>query len=199
MMKYYAVKKGKTPGVYTTWDACSEQVTGYPGAICKSFKSLEEADAFIHGTKTKKSNEGARHADAYAYVDGSFNSATKTYGFGGFLVIGEREYVLQGSGNDPKRAAIRNIAGEIDGCMAAVKKAIELRISKLSIYYDFQGIESWATGTWKAKNNWTRAYRDYMNEAMKIINIKFVKVAGHTGVEGNERADQLAKAAVGNI
>lgn len=198
-MKYYAVKEGKTPGVYTTWAACSEQVTGYPGAIFKSFKSLEDADAFIHGTKTEKSNNGTHTAGPYAYVDGSFNTATNTYGFGGFLAIGEREYVLQGSGNDPERAAMRNVAGEIDGCMAAIKKAIELRIPKLSIYYDYQGIESWATGTWKAKNNWTRAYRDYMNEAMKIINIEFVKVAGHTGIEGNERADKLAKAAVGII
>lgn len=199
-MKYYAVKEGKEPGVYTTWDACSEQVAGYPGAIFKRFASLEDADAFINSPtpSAKKTSSDVTDADGpYAYVDGSFNYATNTYGFGGFLVVGDREYVLQGSGNDPARANIRNIAGELDGCMAAVRKAIELRIPKLYIYYDYQGIESWATDGWKAKNKWTRAYRDYMSEAMKIINIKFIKVAGHTGVAGNERADQLAKATVG--
>lgn len=196
-MKYYAVKEGKTPGVYTTWAACSEQVTGYPGAIFKQFSSLEDADAFLNGIATKTSANETYPTGPYAYVDGSFNAKTNTYGFGGFLAIGDRECILQGSDTDPERATMRNVAGEIDGCMAAVKKAIELRIPKLSIYYDYQGIESWATGAWKAKNNWTRAYRDYMAEAMKIIDIKFVKVAGHTGVEGNERADKLAKAAVG--
>lgn len=199
-MKYYAVKEGRTPGVYTTWDACSEQVTGYSGAIFKKFTNLEDADAFISSkapSAKETSADVAVEDGPYAYVDGSFNAATNTYGFGGFLVAHDREYILQGSGNNPARANIRNIAGEIDGCRAAVEKAIELRIPKLSIYYDYQGIESWATGTWKARNKWARAYRNYMAEAMKIIDIKFIKVAGHTGVAGNERADKLAKAAVG--
>ena len=32
---YYAVKQGKVPGIYRTWDACKAQVHGYPGAIYK--------------------------------------------------------------------------------------------------------------------------------------------------------------------
>ena len=28
---YYAVKQGKVPGIYRTWDACKAQVHGYPG------------------------------------------------------------------------------------------------------------------------------------------------------------------------
>lgn len=199
-MKYYAVKEGRTPGVYTTWDACSEQVTGYSGAAFKKFTNLEDADAFINSPapSAKKTSTDITAADGpYAYVDGSFNCATNTYGFGGFLVVGNREYILQGSGNNPERSALRNVAGELDGCMAAVEKAIELRIPKLYIYYDYRGIAGWAKRQWKAKNKWTRAYQDYMAEAMKLINIKFIKVAGHTGVAGNERADKLAKAAVG--
>lgn len=34
--KYYAVKVGKTPGVYDTWEQCLAQVTGQKGAQCKS-------------------------------------------------------------------------------------------------------------------------------------------------------------------
>ena len=33
--KYYAVKVGKTPGVYDTWEQCLAQVTGQKGAQCK--------------------------------------------------------------------------------------------------------------------------------------------------------------------
>jgi len=33
--KYYAVKVGKEPGVYDTWDQCLAQVTGQKGASCR--------------------------------------------------------------------------------------------------------------------------------------------------------------------
>lgn len=194
-MKYYAVKIGKTPGVYTTWDACSQQVTGYSGAVFRRFNNEEAAHQFINETDETAAVD---ITSPYAYVDGSFNSSTNTYGFGGFLVTAEREYVLQGSGTDPKRAIARNVAGEIDGCMAAVQKALDLHLPSLVIYYDYQGIESFATQAYKARTEQTRAYRDYMSKVMKRLKIKFVKVAGHTGVSGNERADRLAKEAVGN-
>ena len=35
--KYYAVRKGRIPGIYRTWSECQKQVTGYPGAVFKGF------------------------------------------------------------------------------------------------------------------------------------------------------------------
>lgn len=46
-MKYYAVRAGKVPGVYTSWDLCKEMVNGYSGAEFKSFASLEEAQKYV--------------------------------------------------------------------------------------------------------------------------------------------------------
>ena len=54
--KYYAVKVGKTPGIYFTWDDCSKQVTGYKGAKYKSFLTVEEALAFIGDDNIKPAN-----------------------------------------------------------------------------------------------------------------------------------------------
>ena len=45
--KYYAVKEGRNIGVFGTWDECKAQVDGYSGAIYKSFKTLDEAKAFL--------------------------------------------------------------------------------------------------------------------------------------------------------
>ena len=45
--KYYAVRVGKTPGIYFTWADCSAQVTGFKGAKYKSFQNIEEALEFI--------------------------------------------------------------------------------------------------------------------------------------------------------
>ena len=44
--KYYAVKKGRKPGVYQSWAECKAMVDGFPGAVYKSFKTREEAVTF---------------------------------------------------------------------------------------------------------------------------------------------------------
>jgi len=46
---YYAVKVGKRPGIYTTWEDCREQVDGYPCAKYKKLRTVEEAEAWILG------------------------------------------------------------------------------------------------------------------------------------------------------
>ena len=203
--KYYAVKKGKVPGIYLSWNDCKAMVDGYQGAVYKSFKTIEEAEKFITGEKIisgmkasgKNISESGETCSTYAFVDGSFNKATHTYGYGGFLVTDNEKYVLQGADNDAEMATMRNVAGEIKGAEAAVKKAIELGIKELVIYYDYMGIEMWATGAWKRNKAGTIAYHDYIMSVREQIKLTFVKVKGHSGVEGNEEADKLAKQAVG--
>lgn len=197
--KYYAVKKGKVPGIYLSWNDCKAMVDGYQGAVYKSFKTIEEAEKFITGDKAfgKNISETGETCSTYAFVDGSFNKATHTYGYGGFLVTDNEKYVLQGADNDAEMATMRNVAGEIKGAEAAVKKAIELGIKELVIYYDYMGIEMWATGAWKRNKAGTIAYHDYIMSVREQIKLTFVKVKGHSGVEGNEEADKLAKQAVG--
>ena len=45
--KYYAVRVGKVPGIYQTWDECKKNVHGFPAAEYKSFPSVEEAKAYM--------------------------------------------------------------------------------------------------------------------------------------------------------
>lgn len=47
-MKYYAVKKGKKPGIYQTWDECKKQTNGFSGAKYKSFNSLSDAEDYLN-------------------------------------------------------------------------------------------------------------------------------------------------------
>jgi len=76
---YYAVAKGKTPGIYSTWDECKNETTGYKGAIFKKFKTEEEANEFIKEntvivseTEKETSHEEEEFIpDYYVYTDGA--------------------------------------------------------------------------------------------------------------------------------
>ena len=45
--KFYAVRKGKKPGIYMSWDICKQQTDGFPGAEFKSFPTREAAEEYI--------------------------------------------------------------------------------------------------------------------------------------------------------
>lgn len=193
MAKYYAVIKGHKPGIYTSWDECKKQVEKFSGAVYKSFTSLEDAKNFIKLEEEKIVDYGL-----IAYVDGSYNIKTKEYGFGCILIEGQKVIKeLSGKGDKEALVSMRNVAGEILGSLAAMKFALENGYPGVCIYYDYEGIEKWANGLWRANKIGTQNYQKLVNEYRKKINISFIKVLAHSGDFFNERADKLAKKAVG--
>ena len=55
--KYYAVRKGRTTGVFTDWAGCKESVDGFQGARYKGFPSREEAEAWLLGDDPKSAGK----------------------------------------------------------------------------------------------------------------------------------------------
>lgn len=132
MAKFYAVKEGKKKGVYLTWDECKEQVNGYSGAVYKSFSSLEEAQSFLEDIKVSSMNDYG----ILAYVDGSYNVKTKEYGYGCVILEGQKVIAkFNGKGSEVELASMRNVSGEILGCLAALNYAIEHHYQHICIYY----------------------------------------------------------------
>lgn len=57
MAKYYAVKIGRKPGIYESWEQCKQQVDKYPKAQYKSFSTVEEAQKYLNMTSAEKNNK----------------------------------------------------------------------------------------------------------------------------------------------
>ena len=205
--KIYAVRKGHKTGLFNTWAECQKATAGYSGAEFRGFTEKEEALAFLNMETTKtvsgdKSKEAAGVVEVpenmvIAYVDGSFEKSIGRYAFGCVLLTPDGQEIREsGSGSDPAGVAIRNVAGEMLGAMNAVKWAQENGYPAVEIRYDYEGVEKWVTGVWRAKTLLTSKYAAHMQEAGKKIQISFCKVAAHTGNHYNEEADQLAKIAL---
>lgn len=158
-------------------------------------ENVKEAAISISETGFGKSIEHDFNALATAYVDGSYNQSTNTYGYGVVLMYKENQHTFKGAGQNKDTAKIRNVAGELLGAMTAIKKAKELGAKEIIICYDYEGIEKWPTHKWQAKNQYSQSYRDYVNNCG--LKVRFKKVKAHSGECFNEMADSLAKKAVG--
>lgn len=219
--KVYAVRKGKSTGIFYTWDACKAAVDGFSGAVYKSFQTEEEAKAYlavemmfqkgvgdgtsnsVNGTSVKTASDTSAESEIpepgqiIAYVDGSFEVSLGRYSYGCVILTPDGEIIREsGSGNNPESAALRNVTGEMLGAMYAVQWCIKQGYQAVDIRYDYMGIEMWATGGWKANNTLTQKYAEYMQRNGQRVKITFKKIAAHTGNKYNEEADKLAKAAL---
>lgn len=202
-VKFYGVRKGKSTGIFTSWEQCKAQVHGFPGAEYKSFQTKEEAEAYMKGPVM----EGAaplqetvtidESSCGIAYVDGSYRNDTKEFSYGVvFIYKGKETHVAQ-KVEDNTLVEMRNVAGEIKGAEAAMKMAQEAGCEKIMIYHDYEGIAKWCLGEWKTNKAGTKAYKRFFDEMSQKLKIEFVKVKGHSNDQYNDLADALAKRAIG--
>lgn len=68
---YYAVKSGRQPGIYNTWDECKANTHGVH-AVYKKFATKEEADAFCNPSSDNHSASSSSH-------HGNYGSSIRSY------------------------------------------------------------------------------------------------------------------------
>lgn len=196
--KFYAVKRGLKTGVFDTWEECSASVKGYSGAVYKSFKTRQEALAYLNGEALPQENEGAEDGNhVKIYVDGSYHAITGEFSYGMVVLRGGEEEKYSHRFQDEELASMRNVAGEIKGAEAAMQYALDHDLEEISIYHDYEGIARWPLGEWKTNKEGTRAYKEFYDRASRQVKIRFVKVTGHSHDKYNDMADELAKEALG--
>lgn len=199
MPKYYAVKNGREPGIYTTWPECQAQVSGYSGAVYKSFSTMEEANAFINDTPAVQAPT-ENDTRLKIYVDGSFDVKTNRFSYGMAVIYSDGSIVkVSQAFDDPDYAEMRNVAGEIHGAMAAIKYCARNYIRDVIIYHDYDGIAKWPLREWQANKKGTQEYVEFYDRYKNLVNVEFRHVKGHSNDTYNDLVDSLAKQALGLI
>ena len=206
--KYYAVRVGRKVGIYDNWTDAKDQVHGYPNAIYRSFKNLQEAEAFMNPQAKQDTNNTAAPIETkatedsdtvIAYVDGSFQKSTMRYSFGAVLLQNDQVIeTLSRVGDNPKYQGSWQIAGEVFGALHAIQWAIENNFKKIIIHYDYVGIKHWALGEWRTNKPVSIDYAEAYQKLASQIDVEFVKVKAHSGIKYNEMVDQIAKDALNN-
>lgn len=204
--KFYGVRltDGQT-AILTNWDDAKAFIAKNPkGAAHKSFKTEAEARAFVEQTELAPSvaHENMKtdcpKQRLIAYVDGSYNPDTKTWGYGVVMFdAADETHQMQLNGAGTCFAAMRNVTGELTASVNAIQQAIAMGFPEVILYHDYTGIAHWADGSWSTNNELTRHYQKTIGLLKNQIQIQFVKVDAHTGVHYNELVDSLAKQACG--
>lgn len=126
----------------------------------------------------------------YSYVDGSFIDGCTGYG-AVILKNGEIVAELSGKVDTPEAFSSRQVGGEIQAVIEVLEWCKINNVKEITIFYDFQNIEKWATGKFRTNTPMTQAYKEYIDNS--DISITWHKVESHSGIALNDRADELAK------
>ncbi|RPD56755.1 ribonuclease H-like protein [Lentinus tigrinus ALCF2SS1-6] len=78
---FYAVARGRVPGVYSTWGECQQQVSGFTGNKHQKFPTLEQAKAYLaqHGATNGNSTSAASSSAAAAPPTSRKGHGSKPY------------------------------------------------------------------------------------------------------------------------
>lgn len=139
------------------------------------------------------------------YVDGSYNPKTKVWGGAAILMQDDDVVIKEILVSDKDLNGSRQINGELESTIHALRYVLEhlqeISDKKITVFYDYAGIEKWATGEWTARKDVAIYYKKRVQRHLMLlryehkIEIIFTKVKAHSGEEFNEKVDRLAKSA----
>lgn len=161
----------------------------------KSISSSSRAQSKASASVVKPDFTKLNHV--IAYIDGSYNKGTNTVGAGGVIFLNGNKEIFSFPSTDERYTSFWNVAGELLAAMYVMKYAVDRGVHECSLYYDYMGIEMWATKGWKRNNALTQQYAAFYDSIKDRVRVHFHKVAAHTGDTYNEMADALAKQGAG--
>ncbi|MBE5961056.1 MAG: hypothetical protein E7256_06655 [Lachnospiraceae bacterium] len=185
--KYYAVKIGRNPGVYDTWDLCEEQVKGFTGSKYKAFNTKEEAEAYISSESVDTNAEKTMPADNISYpekenqisdVSVYIASATaKEIDVCSFSLLVITEINVENytgtvhlEKNEKEHGVI---VGLVEGVSYAFEYCLRNKFTSINIFSTNPGIKGLIEGAWKARTKHLKAYIEKYKSIEKTLKVKF--------------------------
>ncbi|MGO9147896.1 MAG: ribonuclease HI [Desulfomonilia bacterium] len=215
--RFYAVVRGRTPGIYTLWfgpGGAEEQIRGFTGALYRGFTTMPEAQDFMlyprytpaskptarHHEETEESTRDVQNRPIHIYTDGGCIENPGPGGYGVVIIEEDKRSELSGG-----YRLTTNNRMELMACIQALR-ALKQR-SNAVLFTDSQYVANAIRKGWALKwrsRNWMRdkthraVNSDLWAELLGLIerhDMVFCWVRGHAGNPENERCDVLAKKA----
>jgi ribonuclease HI len=219
--KYYAVVKGRKPGIYDLWSGqkgAEAQVKGFAGASYKGFATLADAKTWygaqaggrepvLYLTTAKPEQLGVidhyevlKAGKVVIYTDGGAINNPGPGGYGIVLLSGKKRKEFSGGFR-----LTTNNRMELTACIVGLNNLATK--SQVIVYSDSKYVvdsitKGWARRWWA--NRWMKNKRekvenhDLWRQLLRLCDqheVEFVWVLGHAGNPENERCDQLSKQA----
>ena len=193
MSKFYAVRIGRIPGIYLTWDECQLQTNKFPGSQFKSFPSRAEAEQFIAGVAAKPALVEANLKPYLLRFDGGAVPNPGKAGCGAVLYqLQEGKYVEVAVEMVHFDHATNNFA-EYNGLILGLQLVLAQQVNDLQVEGDSMLVISQMNGDWRVDHqNIIPLHARAKQLAAQIKNIQF----RHIPRAQNSRADQLANQAI---
>lgn len=165
--------------IATAWTTCGYPVTHVTSPASATFTTNSDTSSHIE-----------------LWVDGACLHESGNLRFGWAYAIRQGQTILHqlsGSNIPDNAVSHRNVAAEIQAVIQGLQHCRDFDYSPVTICYDYEGLEAWATGRWKANTPFTAAYQRGVR--MLPFSITWKKIPAHTGVPMNELVDSLANSA----
>lgn len=208
MGKYYAVKVGRVPGVYKTWDECKAQTNKYSGAEFKSFASKTDAQNWINPPARESESESDEYINVF--TDGACSNNGKKNASAGIGVYFGEDDPRNYSRKLSSKSKHTNNTAEIKAIIQAykileeeIKNGEKVRIYSDSVYAMRASGEygqKQEEGGWEKEIPNKKLVKKVYNLFKGKENVEFIYIKAHTGKDdwiskGNEGADELAREA----
>ena len=164
--------------------------------IDRAWTSLGHASASVEHAVTTDPRVTVQTGTIELWVDGACLSQPEGLKFGWAFVIQHNGQELMRHAShiiESYMAPHRNVAAELQAVMHGLTHCRQMGHQTVTVFYDYAGIEQWATRRWKANTRTTQEYVRFIADCP--LTITWQKVPAHSGVAMNELVDQLATGA----